>query len=135
MRYSVDAAGTTQYEDMFTQPCDCMYCRNFRNAFPMECSDALHILNQMGVQIDHALEIIDFFWNTAKDKRIYEAFFSIKGTLKEDEIVIHDGDARITLYRLDSSKLLYKNTAMEEPCFVARVEADVSWVLNESPED
>ena len=133
--YHVDIQATAAYKDIYTQPCDCVYCRNFRKTFASECPQAFEVLRGFGLELDSALDIIDYSWNATGDRREYYAYFSVKGTLEKDGLIIHRGDAKITLFQLDSPDLVYANTGMEAPCFVAEVRTELPWRIEERPQD
>ena len=135
-KYTVDAQATANYRDMYNEPCDCSSCRSFYKAFPFTCPEALNILREMGLRSDSALEIMDFSWDADRSLRRYEAVFSANGELLEDGLTIFDADARITLYRADTSEPIYKNTGMQMPFFLVKVEARLPWLLpDEKPSD
>lgn len=135
-KYTVDVQATASYRDMYNAPCDCSSCRNFYKAFPSTCPEAMNILREMGLQPDSALEIMDFSWDADSALRRYEAIFCAKGEVLDDALVIFNADARITLYRADTSEPIYKNTGMQKPFFLVKVEAKLPWLLaDEKPSD
>lgn len=134
MEYTVDVTSTSVYKAKYNEPCNCIYCKNFRQAFQTECPDAVKKLNEMGLQLNAALEVIDCFWDSHKNKRIYEAFFSVQGQLAKDGLIIYDNDAIITLHSPDSPNLIYNNTGMKSPYFIVTVETALPWLIDEQPE-
>ncbi len=137
MKYKVDVEATNAYLDMYNEQCQCMYCKNYLKTFAATYPKAAQALEQLGINIDYPLEIMDYFWNKNKDKRIYGSYYSVKGELFEDKTVLYDEDAVITLYKADTDEpCIYANTGMEKPYFIAQVQnIELPWVLKEQPYD
>lgn len=120
MKYIVDIDETTAYSDIYNKPCDCIYCRNYQMAFTDAYPEVVRLLQDFGIRIDRPLEVIDYFWNSTKDKRLYESYYSVKGELFEDKIDLYSKDATVTLYQPDTDAPIYKNTGMELPYFILK---------------
>jgi hypothetical protein len=136
MKYTVDIQSTATYSDQYNEPCNCIYCQNYEKTFTSSYPEVIKILHEFGVPVERPIEIMDFFWNDAKDKRQYESYYSVKGELFEDQLVVYNKDAIITLYRPDTSVPIYGNTGMEEPYFILVVSnIELPWVLSETPDD
>lgn len=134
MDYIVDVPATAAYADKYNEPCGCIYCENYRQTFQTAYSKIIKILQEFGIPAERPLEIIDCFWNDEKNKRQYESYYSVKGELFKDQLIIHDEDAIITLYHPDTDAPIYKNTGMEEPYFILAVSnIELPWVLPEKP--
>ena len=134
--YIVDKEGTRAYSDIYNQPCDCIYCKNYYQAFSAAYPEIVELLHEFGVNIERPLEVIESLWNPTKDKRLYESYYSIKGELYRDKISLYSKDAFVTLYQLDTDTPIYTNTGMEVPYFIASVSnLQLPWVLSEFPED
>jgi hypothetical protein len=79
---------------------------------------------------------MDDCWNDAGDKRRYESYYSVKGELFADGLVVYDSDAVITLYRPDTDAPVYSNTGMAKPWFVLVVSnIELPWGMPERPDD
>ena len=133
--YYVDIQATADHSAAFASRCSCAYCRNFRKVFPVQCSEASGILEKFGLTVAADIDTIDYFWNEARDKRVYYAYYSVKGTLSQDGYVLYNGDAKITLYQEDSAGPVCPESEMESPYFILEVEAELPWWLEESPDD
>ena len=133
--YYVDIQETADHNVAFASRCSCAYCRNFRKAFPVQCSEALAVLERFGLTEDADIDTIDYSWNETGDKRVYYAYYSVKGTLSQDGYVLYNGDAKITLFLEDSAETVCPESEMESPFFILEVEAELPWWLEESPDD
>lgn|GEM_PF-6830503 len=47
--YQVDIFRTRTYKDIYNEPCDCIYCKNFRVAFPSYAPKAYDFLKTIGL--------------------------------------------------------------------------------------
>jgi hypothetical protein len=132
----VDSASTAAYH-MHDEPCHCLYCRNYQSAFSDTYPKLAEVLQKFGICVNRPLEVMNLFWNETKDKRLYISYYSVKGELYKDKLEIYSNDdALITLYHPDSDALVYGNTRMERPYFIAEVSnIQLPWVLTEPPED
>jgi hypothetical protein len=136
MQYKVDKEGTKTYLDMFNKPCNCIYCKNYQMAFPNSYPEIVKLLQEFGVLIDHPLEIMDFFWNPEKNKRLYISYYSVKGELFSDKLNVYSNGAVVTLYQSDTDEHIYNNTGMEKPYFIVEISnIQLPWVLDEVPDD
>lgn len=136
MQYNVDVQTTAAYADKYNQPCDCIYCLNYQKTFASCYPEIINILQDFGIPIERPLEVIDCYWNDAKDKRRYESYYSVKGNLLEDKLQIYAESAVITLYCSDTDIPIYGNTGMEKPYFILAVtDIELPWVLPEQPID
>ena len=136
MNYIVDAQATSAYSDIYNKKCSCAWCRNYEETFVMHYPEVAAVLQTFGLHADRPTEIINLFWNDAGDKRLYSSFYSVKGELFEEQLMIYDKDAIVTLYRPDAKGLIYSNTGMEKPYFIIEVaNVEVPWVLPEETGD
>ncbi|WP_313132682.1 hypothetical protein [Anaerocolumna sp.] len=136
MKYIVDTQATASYMDKYNQPCDCIYCRNYQKAFASYYPEVIKRLKDFGIQVERPLEIIDCFWNSTRDKRRYESYYSVKGNLMEDKLELYKENAIITLYRSDTNEPVYGNTGMEKPYFILAItNIELPWVLSELPNE
>ncbi|HAQ41224.1 MAG TPA: hypothetical protein DCM73_10595 [Clostridiales bacterium] len=136
MKYTIDLEATASYADKYNEPCDCLYCRNYHEAFAAAYPEIIKILQDFGIQAERPLNIIECYWNDAKDKRRYESYYSVKGDLQEDKLEFYENDTVITLYRYDTDAPIYKNTGMEKPYFILAItNIELPWVLSECPID
>lgn len=135
MHYTFNKKETAAYSDEYNQLCPCIYCRNYQTAFSGRYPEIVKLLRDFGVHTDRPLEVIDLFWNTAKDRRYYESYYSIKGELFHDKLIVYAKDAVVTLYQPDTDAPIYKNTGMEKPYFIAAISnIALPWILNERPD-
>lgn len=135
MKYTVDVQATAAYADKYNEPCDCIYCRNYEKAFVAAYPEVIKILQKFGITVGRPLEVIDCFWNDTKNKRQYESYYSIKGELFEDQLIIYDKDAVITLYHSGTDAPIYSNTGMGKPYFILAISnIKLPWALPESPD-
>ena len=49
MKYTVDTHVTLDYNDLYNEPCSCMYCRNYEEAFPKTYLEVIEILKTFGI--------------------------------------------------------------------------------------
>lgn len=127
--YQVDIFRTRTYKDIYNEPCDCIYCKNFRVAFSSYAPKAYDFLKTIGLSPENALEVMETPYE--KGMYHYRIFFSLDGTLNKDGICVYEEDAKIIFYISNSPKLLYNNTRMKEPCFIAEVLVDLPWAMEE----
>ena len=136
LKYIVDIKATQSYLDMYNNPCECITCKNYFKTFKVIYPEVIEVLNKLGIIIQYPLEIIDCFWNDKEDKRLYESYYSVKGELFEDKIILYDKDAIITLYQPETDASIYCNTGMKKPYFIVGItNIELPWVLDEIPED
>ena len=116
--------------------CDCTSCQNYERAFAASYPEVIRLLQSFGIRIERPLEVMDLFWNNARDKRRYESFYSVKGELFEEHLVIYDQDAVVSLYHPDANAPFYANTGMEYPYFILAISSiELPWILVEKPDD
>jgi len=130
MAYHADMEGTRRYWAENDWQCDCCYCENYRRAFPSAFPEGVEALERLGLSFDHALEICECGWNDERTARIYQAYYPVKGTLTEDTVLL-DGKGSITLFRRDSPDLHCPGSTMKPPYFVAEVQIQLPWVLED----
>ena len=136
MDYIVDAQATAAYADSYNQPCGCIYCQNYQKTFADAYPEVVQLLREFGVPIHRPLEVMDLFWNPARDKRRYISYYSVKGELFTDKLCLYEKDAAVTLYQPNIDAPIYKNTGMEMPYFILEIsDIQLPWVLPEAPED
>jgi len=130
MRYSADIGATRQYWAENDWQCDCCYCENYRKAFAGAFPAGVQALEGLGLRYEHALEICECGWNDCQTARIYQAYYPVKGILTEDHVLL-EGEGRIALYRADSPDLRCPSPRMKPPYFVAEVQIQLPWVLED----
>ena len=136
MKYTVDIQATLDYNDLYNEPCPCTYCRNYEEAFPKTYPEVVEILKTFGIRVERPLEVMEWSWNDTKDKRKYSSFYSVKGELFQEELVIYDKDVMISLFHSDSNKPLYRNTGMKKPYFILEIwYIELPWVLPKPPDE
>ena len=86
-------------------------------------------LKTIGLSPENALEVMETSYE--KGMYHYRIFFSLGGTLNKDGICVYEEDAKIIFYISNSPKLLYNNTSMKEPCFIAEVLVALPWAMEE----
>ena len=133
--YLVDLQATINLHAQAHEMCDCAYCANIRLAFNDHPINKSGILNEFGFDLQGEMEIMDLFWNGTRDKRVYEVFYAVQGTLIEDGYSFEDGEALVHLYQSNSPKLCYDLTDMKPPCFFLVLRIELPWLLEEIPED
>lgn len=136
MKYKIDIQATTTYADKYNEPCDCIYCQNYEMMFSTVYPEVVKILHGFGIQLKRPLEVVECYWNDARDRRRYESFYSVKGVLFVDKLEIYNKDAIITLYNPDTNAHIYSNTGMESPYFILAISnIELPWVMQENPND
>ena len=129
--YHADTEATRHYYSQTEEYCDCAYCCNYVRAFPARFPEAADILKGLGLSHNRSLEIAEYGWNDTGDLRRYEAYYPVQGTLEEDNLILYDSGASITLYHSDSPLLHCPRPTMKEPYFMAVVRAELPWVLKD----
>lgn len=132
-KYHVDISSTRKFWEENDWQCDCVYCQNYRKAFPVCFPETVKILESLGLEYDHALEIMDLYWNDAGDKRRYSSYYPVQGTLLEDGYILCETDVVIRFFQPDSPKLSCPKTRMEPPWFMVELAVQLPWVLEEQP--
>lgn len=133
--YLIDLSATKKFHAQAHEMCNCAYCENFRLAFKEHPINKSGTLNEFGFDLQGEMEIMDLFWNGTRDKRVYEVFYAVQGTLIEDGYSFEDGEALVHLYQSNSPKLCYDLTDMKPPCFFLVLRIELPWLLEEIPED
>lgn len=134
MKYIVDKVGTEEYISKYNEPCNCIYCRNYYNTFPQKYPLVVELLKKMGLTVERALEVMEFYWDESGVNRIYVSYYAVKGEIFEDKTVIYSKDAIVTLYLPTTDEDIYKNTNMLKPYFILEIDnIKLPWVLEEKP--
>ena len=133
--YLVDLQATINFHAQAHEMCDCAYCANIRLAFNDHPINKSGILNEFGFNLQGEMEIMDLFWNDTRTKRVYEVFYAVQGTLFEDGYRFDYGDAVVTLFQANSTKLCYDLTDMKPPCFFRVLRMELPWLLEEILKD
>ena len=126
--YQADPAATRAYYKANPEQCDCLYCENYRRAFPVHFPEIVKFLDNLGLSCGHALEIMECGWNEAKDLRLYYAYYPVQGRLEEDTVFYLEG---VTLHRAESA--CCPRPTMAPPYFIVEVCVQLPWVLEETP--
>lgn len=132
--YAADIAETRKYWQAHGEQCICLYCQNYRKALAAHCPETVRILEGLGLRHDRALEITECSWNETQDKRVYEACYAVKGSLRKDQYMLSEGEAAVTLYQPRSAARFCPLPAdLEEPWFMAVVEVELPWEMETIP--
>ena len=130
-KYTVDIEQTMSYSDMYNEPSEYTGYKNYIKTFPKFYPKAYEFLKNFAVPFERPIETLDYFWNDTGDKIIYESYYSVKGELFEDKVVVYNDDARITLYKSDTQESIYGNTGMEKPYFILVIDnLELHWVMD-----
>ena len=84
-------------EDMgrYASDCDCDECEIFRSNFADEYPEIVPFLDQFGLKVDDAVEIVDNGIDWGKLKRAYTVFYCVKGEIDEDRIETTVGGLKV----------------------------------------
>lgn len=131
--FDVDIDVTFNYHDMFNEKCECKNCRNFYLSFFEKYPNIVLLLNKFGIDIRYPLEIMDFYYNKEKEMSLYEVYYSVKGIIPTNKIVLELENAQVTFS--NRKEAYYSNTGMEEPCFIVAItNIFLPWLLDEPME-
>lgn len=132
--YSINRGRTKSYKTLYNEPCECLYCQNFRTAYPKLCPHGNALLERFGLSVDSALEVAEEGSENSEDVN-YTAYFCVAGTLTADgyNVVVRDA-SDIRLFKPSTREAVYNNTDMEEPYYILRLEVNLPWVLESRPE-
>ncbi|MBO4618366.1 MAG: hypothetical protein J5717_13585 [Lachnospiraceae bacterium] len=132
--YSIGRTRTKSYKTTYNEPCDCLYCQNFREAYPKFCPHGNALLENFGLSVDSALEVAEEGCETGESVN-YTAYFCVSGTLTTDgyNVAVRD-TSEIKLFMSSTEEPVYNNTDMEEPYYILRLEVNLPWVLESKPE-
>lgn len=87
-KYTVDIEQTMSYSDMYNEPSEYTGYKNYIKTFPKFYPKAYEFLKNFAVPFERPIETLDYFWNDTGDKIIYESYYSVKGELFEDKVVV-----------------------------------------------
>ena len=124
-----DPEATRRYYAAQDAYCTCAYCRNYYRAFPVCFPEAGAVLAGLGLSHDRSLEIMEYGLNDAGDRRRYEAYYPVQGTLERDGLRLYEKGAVITLWKPES--ISCPRPTMKMPYFIAAVQAELPWVMEE----
>ncbi len=116
-----DVKATNNYNDKYTEQCFCYECQNFRLNFRSNYPEVVVFLEQFGVNIEFPLEIMELGFDVHKKRREYSVYYSIKGELPIDSILLTISGTSIVLRNWNVASEAYSNTGMKEPFFIIEI--------------
>lgn len=67
MKYTIGIQATATYADKYNEPCDCIYCQNYKMMISTVYPEVVNILHGFGIPLWRPLEVVDCFWNDTRD--------------------------------------------------------------------
>lgn len=109
----IDREATRSYKDLYTEPCPCDTCTYFYHTVEKKHPELIEWLDTFGCHPSRAIEVM-----FDEEEKVYDVFFSVKGTQDVLDRVIEHPKYMFTMHRPESSQAIYTNTGMEAPYLI-----------------